>query len=639
MKREIAGRGSVTRLLVLFLAAAICLGAAQPTRSGTPEEILKRMQALSAEARDCKDEVQLQKITQELQELAKAYQQAIARTNPTQPSFDQAQAAQAAAKEDLRGKEDEPCYPVFFQGAVTKLLYGVQPKTKCIPVKMRLTWEIEERAIRTDEWPTAIVTYTLEENYPGYLQFVYDPVVPSRIVAYYLFGPSPQKDDKISAKITKGNATGLIAEAYGVPTLYKTFSMVGADHFTLGVDCLSQGVSFGYSGASTSSVAQLDGGISGSYIGLSTAGVIEKPYRLATRIELATTGSLRSVQGVIGIDELQEGLRTGRLVKDFNADYTADYTSTGIPFINKRSGTVTLEVLFNPKIYLVVGPQQGFSSEGPDDKDQFIPASQTYNLRNAGDVPIRFAVSKQAAWLNLSSMSGQLDAGQQQAVTVSIGTAQARALPPGTYTDTLSFTNLNNGSGNTTRSVELRIEDDQRWEVTVKGFEVDTYLQPGKFKNQDGTTGVLHKKVRFDWQLAGRFILRKDKGKWFYKSGETTQANVTVVPDFTPPGIYRCQVIVCAHKAPISKMVGSPLVGQLAGGSVYLRWPPRQPSGCVKCVTNHPAFPKTPYEAEFTSDDFTTEIGSDGLLLKDGYSISRSKADWLRYTVQLKRLK
>jgi hypothetical protein len=49
--------------------------------------------------------------------------------------------------------------------------------------------------------------------------------------------------------------------------------------------------------------------------------------------------------------------------------------------------------------------------------------------------------------------------------------------------------------------------------------------------------------------------------------------------------------------------------------------------------------PKTPYEAEFQSVDFTTQIGLESHALKDGYSRTFKKKKWLQYTLSLKKLK
>ena len=56
----------------------------------------------------------------------------------------------------------------------------------------------------------------------------------------------------------------------------------------------------------------------------------------------------------------------------------------------------------------------------------------------------------------LSATSGTLAAGETAAVTVSINSA-ADALAAGTYDDTVSFTNTTNGTGNTTRAVNLTV--------------------------------------------------------------------------------------------------------------------------------------------------------------------------------------
>jgi hypothetical protein len=62
------------------------------------------------------------------------------------------------------------------------------------------------------------------------------------------------------------------------------------------------------------------------------------------------------------------------------------------------------------------------------------------------------------------------------------------------------------------------------------------------------------------------------------------------------------------------------------------------PSGCLQCKTNAAGLPKTPYEAEFQSVDFTTQIGLESHPLKDGYTRTFTKKKWLQYTISLKKL-
>jgi hypothetical protein len=620
-------------LLIIFSFTTPLLGAqtAQKQEVKSLEEIQKRIQKLRAEAERCKDPDRLDQIMDEIEQLDKAYEEALDRGE--QPAGAAISAQEAQVREALKSREDEPCYPVLFEKEYAVHFAGSNlPWVTCVPLAIRLVWEIEERWIRTDKWPTGIITYTLEENYPGFLRIKYDQKTRSKIEAFTLAGPSPKKKERVYARFTKASASGLLAETnpLSVPVLHKTVGTTNLKHFLIDLSALPLFVEFFYD----SFTLELRGGLSASKIDLDERSIIEDPFHLVYEIPQHV-----GAKGAITLQELQEGLRKGILSKSFRVDYTMDLTKSKGPLVHKQTGSVALEVRFNAVGALSVSPADGFKSKGPDDQDNFNPDSKTYTLKNTGDVPLQFAVSKSADWLGLSASSGTLAPKEQKTITISINKAQALSLSSGVYNDSVSFTNATNGSGNTSRPAELKIEEEQRWQVTVSGFEVDDSMAPTSYKDKDETTKSLIKKVRFDWKLGGSFILRKEKGVWTFKSGKVTSASVSPIPEFAPSGIYQCQVVVCPKKAPITSIVGSSIFGHVSGGNIQLHWPPAIPSGCVQCKTNAAGLPKTPYEAEFQSVDFTTQIGLESHALKDGYSRTFTKKKWLQYTLSLKKLK
>ena len=104
---------------------------------------------------------------------------------------------------------------------------------------------------------------------------------------------------------------------------------------------------------------------------------------------------------------------------------------------------------------LSVVPATGLDSAGPEG-GPFSPDSVTYTLENLYDTPIDYSVSKTAAWLDLSNTSGTLAGHATTTVIVSINSS-ADGLATGAYTDTVSFTNLTDQVGNTTRPVTLAV--------------------------------------------------------------------------------------------------------------------------------------------------------------------------------------
>jgi hypothetical protein len=104
---------------------------------------------------------------------------------------------------------------------------------------------------------------------------------------------------------------------------------------------------------------------------------------------------------------------------------------------------------------LVVTPTDGLVVEGLIG-GPFTPGQKTYALTNSGGSNLDWLVAKTAAWLSLSAEAGTLAPGEGTNVTVSINAA-ANVLLAGTFTDTVGFTNLTSGIGNTTRAVSLTV--------------------------------------------------------------------------------------------------------------------------------------------------------------------------------------
>jgi hypothetical protein len=84
----------------------------------------------------------------------------------------------------------------------------------------------------------------------------------------------------------------------------------------------------------------------------------------------------------------------------------------------------------------------------------FTPDSASYTIRNAGSAPLVWTVSTTAPWLSLSPSGGTLAADASTTVVVSLAAATT---DPGSYTNTIVFTNASNGLGNTTRAASLTV--------------------------------------------------------------------------------------------------------------------------------------------------------------------------------------
>jgi hypothetical protein len=114
---------------------------------------------------------------------------------------------------------------------------------------------------------------------------------------------------------------------------------------------------------------------------------------------------------------------------------------------------------------LAVLPAGGLSSSGTVG-GPFSPSSIGYTLTNNGGATLNWTASKTANWVNLSTTSGSLAAGDSTTVTVSLNSA-ADSLAAGSYNDTVSFVNTTTGNGNTSRSVSLLVESTIQFAIYI----------------------------------------------------------------------------------------------------------------------------------------------------------------------------
>ena len=102
---------------------------------------------------------------------------------------------------------------------------------------------------------------------------------------------------------------------------------------------------------------------------------------------------------------------------------------------------------------LTVTPDTGLAASGPR-RGPFTPTTKEFTLTNSGSHPMDWTASMSGSWIQLSATSGTLSGGASTTITATLD-ASAANLPSGTHTGTLTFTNLTNNSGTTTRSVTL----------------------------------------------------------------------------------------------------------------------------------------------------------------------------------------
>lgn len=86
----------------------------------------------------------------------------------------------------------------------------------------------------------------------------------------------------------------------------------------------------------------------------------------------------------------------------------------------------------------------------------FAGSERVYRITNNGSATVQWAAESTASWIGLSAGGGTLHSGESCDVTVFVNSS-AGELPPGHYSASISFINLTNGEGSTTRQVVLDV--------------------------------------------------------------------------------------------------------------------------------------------------------------------------------------
>ncbi len=135
------------------------------------------------------------------------------------------------------------------------------------------------------------------------------------------------------------------------------------------------------------------------------------------------------------------------------------YGSGGVDMFNTWHvfGDPSLRIvgLPTPPHGMKVTPEDGLVSQGPQG-GPFNPNSISYTIENLGDTPLDYQVTKTQNWVSISNPSGTLPAHGTTTVIVSIN-SNANFLGTGVHTDTVSFVNLTDHDGDTTRAVSLKV--------------------------------------------------------------------------------------------------------------------------------------------------------------------------------------
>ena len=200
-------------------------------------------------------------------------------------------------------------------------------------------------------------------------------------------------------------------------------------------------------------------------------------------------------------------------VTAFNDDLTGRY-SISVLRVNRpvaRPGTLS------------VSPTEGTTSTGVQG-GPFNPSSMVFSLSKTsqGDDEISWTVTSDRNWITVPGGEGRLAGWDIDRARISIN-ENANILSPRTHTAVITFTNMTNGLGNTTRVVQLIVSPTSN-RNRESPFADTTPIEPGRWHSAD--IGEKQGKDHFSFTVQQGFIYRirtdlrglQDTEMWLYNS-------------------------------------------------------------------------------------------------------------------------
>ena len=184
---------------------------------------------------------------------------------------------------------------------------------------------------------------------------------------------------------------------------------------------------------------------------------------------------------------------------------------------------------------LKVTPADGLNAAG-EVGGPFTPASRSYVLENLDPTPIDYEVVAGAPWIDVASGRGTLLPGGTATVLVSLA-GEAANLDIGTHSAVVSFTNVSDHSGDTTRWVTLEVSGEvnaNAWTLDANpGWSVQGEWQfghplgkgGGMAGNPDPSSGATGANV-YGVNLGGNFATQQG-GPYYLTAGPVDLSGVT----------------------------------------------------------------------------------------------------------------
>lgn len=196
-------------------------------------------------------------------------------------------------------------------------------------------------------------------------------------------------------------------------------------------------------------------------------------------------------------------------------------------------------------------------------------------------------------------------------------------------------------TGTVTVKLEFGEQEDEHWQVTVTASERTMGGPPIKVRPPNKKYIRMPVRVKFDWALRGKFIIKRSKQTWSYKSGAIASAAMTSKVLLPRWDLYQCFTPKCKNKPPdpVSGLAGASLHGKRVSGGLRLAWPNYRAEACVMCMPMRTYMKKIIYRHRFGSGEMMFALSKLVMPLKDGWSKKIKVGKFMTYTITLRKLK
>lgn len=221
-----------------------------------------------------------------------------------------------------------------------------------------------------------------------------------------------------------------------------------------------------------------------------------------------------------------------------------------------RGGNGRLATIGSVLVLLAAGlPAFGQIAVTPDDQSiimysgpeggPFQPQTLTqWNLENTGAQDFDFVITSDQPWLQPSPSNGTVGSGFNNDVNVdaTLSVIEAQALAAGLYSATVSFRNLTDGAGDTTRTVQLQVAP-ANFSVSPTFVNVSTTLNGGTPPDKVVTLtngGLVDLNYSLAWDNQPWLIVSTDGGT--VPGGGSSTFNLSFNPAGLDPDTYKAEI-------------------------------------------------------------------------------------------------